>query len=73
LFVAIKGLTIFSSLDCGGRLRSLSEGGSVASANAAKVSIIKFTHNICTEVRGGSAKITLPANTIKSATTFTVN
>ena len=38
--------TIYSSLLCGCLNKSLSCGGSVASAKAAKVSMIKFTHNI---------------------------
>ena len=64
---------MFSFLDCGGRFRSLSDGGSVANARAAKVSIIRLTQSICTEVSGGSAKITLPAKTMNRATTLTVS
>ena len=51
----------------------MSDGGSVANAKAAKVSIIRLTQSICTEVSGGSAKITLPAKTMNRATTLTVS
>ena len=36
----------------GGRSNKESVGGSVANANAAKLSIIKFTHNNRTDVKG---------------------
>ena len=45
----------------------------MANANAAKVSMIKLTQSIWTDVSGGSAKITEPANTMNKATMLTVN
>jgi len=50
-----------------------SEGGSVARANAAKVSMIKLTQSICTEVKGESEMATPPMKTINIATMLTVN
>lgn len=52
---------------------SESEGGSVARAKAAKVSIIKLTHSIWTDVKGVSVKTTAPKKTINIATILTVN
>ena len=54
-------------------MRSLSDGGSVASAKLAKVSIIKFTHNICTAVRGLFSIVKAPTIADTTATTLTVN
>ena len=48
-------------------------GGSNENANAAKVSIIRFTHSICVTVSGDSVPSTAPANTVRHATTFTVS
>ena len=44
----------------------------MASARAAKVSIIRLTQSICVEVSGGSWKMQAPANTMNMATTLTV-
>lgn len=44
------------SLPYGFRSRSDSVGGSVAKASEANVSMIKFTHNICTALRGESCR-----------------
>lgn len=55
------------------RLRRSSEGGSVASANAARVSMIRLTHNIWTGVNGDYFITTAPKKAIKMATIFTVN
>lgn len=46
-----------SDLPTGGRFIRPSCGGSVASASAPKVSIIRFTHSNCTAVRGVEPKI----------------
>lgn len=48
-------------------------GGSVAKANAAKVSIIKFTQSIWIEVRGESPRNIPPKSTINMATKLTVS
>ena len=60
------------------RLRGLSyitlfEGGNEASAIAAKVSIMRLTHNIWVTVSGDSVPIKAPASTIRHATTLTVS
>jgi hypothetical protein len=47
-------------------------GDSVARAKAAKVSMIRFTHKIYTEVSTFSPKIAAPIKTIAIATTLTV-
>ena len=49
------------------------DGGSEASAIAAKVSIMRFTHSICVTVSGSSVPISDPASTNSSAVTFTTN
>jgi hypothetical protein len=48
-------------------------GGSVANARAAKVSMIRLTQSIYTDVRGESPSTTEPRNTRNIATTLTVN
>ena len=60
------------------RLRGLSfitllEGGKAAKAMAAKVSMIRFTHNICVTVSGLCVPMNAPTNTMKHATTLTVS
>ena len=72
MFLHIVAFTIFSKRLTGCLSNSWSLGGSVANANAAKVSIIRLTHNICTAVNGGSDKIKAPANTMNKATKLTV-
>ncbi len=52
---------------------TLSEGGSEASAIAAKVSIIRLIHSICVTVSGDSVPIKAPQRTSKQAVTLTVN
>ena len=47
-------------------------GGNDANANAAKVSMIKFTHNIWVTVNGDYATMNAPMTRIKQAATFTV-
>ena len=47
--------------------------GSLARARAAKVSIIRFTHNICVTVRGNSIPMNGPIRAVNSATTFMVS
>ncbi len=66
-------VTIVSFLPCGLSLSSSSVGGSVARARAAKVSMIKFTQSIYTDVKGESPSTTPPMKAINIATTFTVN
>lgn len=44
-----------ADLRSGFRSKIFSVGGSVASANAAKVSMIRFTHNSCTALRTDSS------------------
>ena len=39
---------------------------------AAKVSMIRLTHNICVTVSGDSVPMNAPTSTIRQATTFTV-
>ena len=45
----------------------------MASAKAAKVSMIRFTHSIWTGVKGDSFRITAPKKAMKIATTLTVS
>ena len=52
---------------------TVSLGGMEASAKAAKVSIIRFTHNICVTVSGSSVPITEPNKTMSSATKLIVS
>ena len=47
--------------------------GSVAKANAANVSMIKLTHNICVTVKGKSTPMNGPIQAIRIATTLMVN
>jgi hypothetical protein len=53
--------------------RTALSDGSVAKANAAKVSIIKLTHNICVTVNGKEIPINGPIKAVISATTFIVS
>jgi len=72
MFLHMTESTILSNLLDGFLSNKASEGGSVARARAANVSIIRLTQSICTAVRGGSLKIIAPENTIKSATKLIV-
>jgi hypothetical protein len=72
MFLHIVAFTIFSNRLTGYLSSSASLGGSVANASAANVSMIRFTHNICTAVSGGSVNIIAPENTMKRATRLTV-
>ncbi|KAK6937576.1 hypothetical protein RJ641_031084 [Dillenia turbinata] len=68
----IKNLAEYKSVeDQGGFFMSSSVGRSVASARAPKVSIIRFTHNSCTAVRGTSPAETAAMKLITRAATFT--
>jgi len=58
---------------CGILAKIDSSGGSVARARAARVSMIRLTHNIWTAVNGESLSITDPKNTINIATMLTVS
>ncbi len=73
IFLHIKGVMISSVREYGILSNNSSDGGSVASAKAAKVSIIKLTHNIWTGVNGDSLIKTAPRKAMKIATTLTVN
>ncbi len=59
MFRVIRGADFFYGL----RLRMLRVGRSVASASAAKVSIIRLTHNSCTAVRTDSSSALATADT----------
>lgn len=73
MFLHINGVMIFSFLEYGILNNKSSDGGSVARANAARVSIIKLTQSIWTGVNGDSLMRTAPKKAIKIATTLTVN
>ena len=49
------------------------EGGNDASARAAKVSMMRLTHNICVTVRGRSVPIIAPPSTSSNAVTLTIS
>lgn len=72
-FLHIKGVIIYSVLEYGILNKSSSDGGSVARAKAARVSMIKFTQSIWTGVNGDSLIKTAPKKAIKIATTLTVS
>ncbi len=69
----INGVIIYYLREYGILRRSYYEGGYVAKAKAAKVSIIKLTHNIWIGVNGDYFINTAPKNAINIATTLTVN
>lgn len=64
---------MLSYLEYGFRNKRDSEGGSVARASDAKVSIIRLTHNICTGFRGEYFRNTAPVKAMIKATTLTVS
>ena len=66
-------LIIKSVLRRGFSSMTVSLGGMEARAKAAKVSIIRFTHNICVTVSGSSVPITEPSRTISNATKLIVS
>ena len=57
----------------GWRLSSFSEGGSVASARAANVSMIRLIQSIYTALRMASSNIMALIKVVTTATTFTVS
>lgn len=61
--VCRRGLLFITSAD----------GGSEAKAIAAKVSIMRFIHNICVTVSGSSVPMAEPANTSSRAATLTTS
>lgn len=73
MFLHMIAVTIMSFLEYGCLSRRSLAGGSVASARAAQVSIIRLTQSIWTEVRVGSSLATPPRKTINIATTLTVS
>ena len=58
---------------CGFLSKIVASGGSVARAKAARVSIMRLTHNIWTAVSGESLSIKEPKKTMNIATTLTVS
>lgn len=64
-----------ADLGCGGRLRILGVGASVARARAAKVSIIKFTQSNCTAVNTelSDSEATAETKVNTTAVTLTVS
>jgi hypothetical protein len=72
MFLHITESTIKSNLLAGFLSSKASEGGSVARARAANVSIIRFTQSIYTAVSGGSLNIIAPENTMNRATKLIV-
>jgi len=72
IYLQIVGVKIFVSDLNGSPLRTESSGGSVASANAAKVSMIKLIQRSYTAERGDSAKIGEPMMTVRITERFTV-
>lgn len=73
MFLHMTEFTIYVSLLYGFSSKRASLGGSVARAKAAKVSMIKLTQSIWTEVRGVSEMATPPMKTMNMATMLTVN
>lgn len=73
MFFHIVAVIKLSYLEYGFLFKSSSDGGSVAKANEAKVSIIKLTHNIWIGLRGDSLKTAPPTKAITKATKLTVN
>lgn len=66
-------VNICSLLLYGTLFNKSSEAGSVASASDAKLSIIRFSHSIYTELNGVSCNINALKKLKKRATTFAVN
>lgn len=64
---------IYSLLDWGLRSRSVSDGGSVAKAREAKVSMIKLIHNIWIGFNTSCFRTPAPIKVITTATTLTVS
>lgn len=69
---SIMGVIIESSFFIGCLSKSLSEGGSVASARAPKESMIKFIHIIWTAEKRGWFKTKTEISVVITATMFTV-
>jgi len=69
----IWGVMIFYLREYGILYSNSSPGGSVARAKAARVSMMRLTHNICTGVRGDYLMTTAPKKAIKIATMLTVS
>ena len=73
MFLHIEEVIKLSYLEYGFLRRRSSEGGSVAKARDAKLSIIKLIHNICTAFNGDSLITQAPRNAITSATKLIVS
>lgn len=73
MFLHIGRVIMVAFFLVGGLYMTSRRGGSVASASAAKVSMIRLTQSIYTAVRGESLKMTEPMKTMHKATTLTVS
>ena len=73
MFLHIRGVMIYSFLEYGILSKSYSEGGSVAKAKAANVSIIRLTHSIWTGVKGDYLIKTSPKKAMNISTILTVS
>ncbi len=73
MFLHIEREIMLSYFPWGCLYRRLSLGGSVARARDAKVSMIRFTHNIWMLFKGELLSTTEPRNAITRATKFTVS
>ncbi len=73
MFLHISTVINDSNREYGFLFNRSSLGGSVANANDAKVSMIKFTHNIWIGFKGDSFKIAAPAKAITKAVMLTVS
>lgn len=73
MFLHIKAVMMFYFLEYGILNRRSSDGGYVAKAKAAKVSMIKLTQSIWIGVKGDYLIKTAPKKAMNIATTFTVS
>ena len=73
MFLRMIPFTIKASTFLGLFFISAFNAGSVASARAAKVSIIRFTQSICVTVSGNSTPTNGPMRAVSSARRFMVS
>ena len=73
IFFHMLGVIRFSFLPMGSLFRSSSDGGSVARASEARVSMIRLTHNIWMGFRGDSLRTAPPTKAMTRATKLTVS
>jgi hypothetical protein len=69
----IYGLKMLSTLEYGALFKTSYDGGSVASAREANVSIIKLTQSISIVFKGDFSRTIAPTTAIVRATIFTVS